>query len=712
MKRQFGKEWFQPKGLVILPSFVVEQYTTLQTIEKTLEVELKQEFLKNIKEIMNNPNQSTTFDGYLLLDFDLEGLDVRDNMPVHAALVSTAVIKIVELVYEERCIEDAEEKLENRISAINNHINDGISVKGVIVFPHKSRPTRSIMHSDDEPVVILYKEQLSKLFSIPKSSPTSSQVPLDTKVAMAEMLYFGYFKPKRPETEEEAIWQAAQRFFCQRHSSKIEACTQITFNSIELTELQKVIMNDLLKGNTLLRGGYGIGKTVTIVAAIKESVKRYKTLLRQREHQQINFKILYVSAQSQLAGIDLEISPFLMMIETWIKEVCRDLRCFNDLQVLDYTYFLSQSIDSVMQTLPSTKKQIIFYSYLLQGTDLQILDEALTHCGNFDITVFEETHALSHSVMERLPKYFKREETNERKSKVWVTSNAEALSSSLLERFNVSPKLEQYIKSKNMRNTPTVANLAEAVNTDLMIERYPSMPMPISSVICNIHATYEYEFDDRERLLKIVELAKSWNNLFIKFNNVTKSGKFSMSSVLFIDCEESSLFEELCREGIPVNLNDGRYEADRALLLKHSDPIEAIVAGAEWHILIIHIKEKTMNSSKVNKVFNKRIISRATTKVVIYSDIEKKINVNHRNNASGSMDETSSKGQPGNELNTSDEAGKEGKYLYYAESIKYYLRVISPVNYLRFTERALVPELKVGSMSRQPLWFELMVFQK
>ena len=93
-----------------------------------------------------------------------------------------------------------------------------------------------------------------------------------------------------------------------------------------------------------------------------------------------------------------------------------------------------------------------------------------------------------------------------------------------------------------------------------------------------------------------------------------------MSSLLFIDCEESILPEYLRNVGVPISVYGDKFENGKALFLKHSDPIEAIVAGAEWHVLVVHIKMETMNSMEVVKGFNKRIISRATTKVVIFSD--------------------------------------------------------------------------------------------
>ena len=241
-----------------------------------MEVKLKLEFLRNIQDLKKQ-NEPDTLNGYLLLDFDLAGLDLRDDLPIHAALLSKDRIKIIELADDDKhCIDGVEKRLEDRIRAIKTYIGHVIPVTVVIVFPNKARVPPSAMSSDDDSISILYKDELVYLITPSKPCQISNEISTDTKIALAKMLQFGYLKVQHPDTEEEAVWQAVQRFCCQRHGSKIEVYTQITFNSIKLTEIQELIKNDLLNGSTLLWGGYGIGKTVAIVATIKELIKQYK----------------------------------------------------------------------------------------------------------------------------------------------------------------------------------------------------------------------------------------------------------------------------------------------------------------------------------------------------------------------------------------------------------------------------------------------------
>ena len=77
-----------------------------------------------------------------------------------------------------------------------------------------------------------------------------------------------------------------------------------------------------------------------------------------------------------------------------------------------------------------------------------------------------------------------------------MTSNAEKVDPAQCKSFKISPSLQKHTRPENLRSTRAITELAEAVNSSLVSERYPSVPMPGSSIICNIHATYEYEWDD------------------------------------------------------------------------------------------------------------------------------------------------------------------------------------------------------------------------
>ena len=294
------------------------------------------------------------------------------------------------------------------------------------------------------------------------------------------------------------------------------------------------------------------------------------------------------------------------MIEQWITEVCLEIGCCDDLQILNYTHFLDRSIDFAMQVESRSKRHITFISYLLKIADLEKLKPNAGYLNSFDIIVLEETHALDPSTMHDIIKGFVEMSTEKaRKTKFWITSNTEREALSL-PSFTLSPSNRP--KQDNLRNVPAVAKLAEAINTDVGPERYPSVVLSIPSIKCHINTAYEFEGDEEKRLQNVVEEAKRWKNWLPK------------CSLLFIDCENSTLYEKLKAEGIPIKTYKDNYNIGEPLFLQTPDPIEAIVAGAEWHVLIVHITVSTLNSIKMVKLFNKRVISGATTKVIIFSD--------------------------------------------------------------------------------------------
>ena len=587
---------------------MVEKCEVSLTVEMSLDVKLKLQFFKDVK-ALEEQNHLSNFSGYMIFEFNLENFLPEDKLHIHAAFLSSSVIKVFELVDDESCIEEAQEKLVRRTDAIEKLIGHTVPVKGVIFFPRKVRlPTSSMMPDNS----VLYKGELLQSFIFPEASSGGS------RFALAQMLDFSYFKQCHPKTEEEALSQAAQYFFCQQYGLKIERFTQVTFNSIKLTSVQEGIKKDLLKGNTLVHGSYGIGKTIAIVSAIKELIQQYKKLIRQNPCQQTDLNILFVSAQSLLINDELKLSPFLQMIQRWISEICKSLQCSAHLRLVDYTHFLAHNrgIDYAMQAKREKGQNVNVFTYLLKRSDLETFCTGSSHLDKFDAIILEETHALDPFVMKKIITDFL-EMTNEkctelRNTKLWIVSNAEKIASDV-SGFKVSPNIEEETQLGNFRNTPAITSLAEAINLKIGPERYPSTPMSMSSIKCSIPATYTYEWEDKKRLNKIVKLAERWKRWLPK------------ASVLFVDCEKSDLLEELHAKDIQVCRYEDKYsrnESSIPLLLQHSDPVEAIVAGAEWHVLIVHVKVKTLNSVKVVRLFNKRVISRATTKVYIFSDIK------------------------------------------------------------------------------------------
>ena len=610
LKREFGEEWFRPQGLIICPRFIVDQYNILLTIERDLQVQLKLKFFNNVKKILATDNLSDRLSGYLIIDSDLEELKPRCDMKTHAVLLSSHLFTIIELVDndDQNCIEKAERKLERIARAVRKLVDDKICVKHVIIFPGKVRLPTSLLNPDNS---ILYEDELTKLLmDFLELSTESNNISVDRKTAFAQMLRLSFLTQSHPETEEDAICRAAERLFIQCPEQKITYLTQIDFNSIKLTDIQNKIQGDLLVGDTLVWGGYGIGKTIAIIAAITESIDQYKKSVKNSKGERKGFKILFLSAQGLLCDQNLRMSPFLLMTEKWITERCEELRYAKDFQVINYTHFLDRNIDFAIETKTESEEKVVFRSYLLKTTDLKIMMEKSWRFNSFNIVILEETHAVDSCVIKDFVAHIKmaRKEklnTNIENPKLWISSNSERLHS-ILPDFMISPR--PHVKQENMRNVPAVRELARAIDNDIVPERYPSVAIPASPVTCRINVSYESERDDQARIKKIVKLALRWKKWLSK------------SSVLFIDCEKSSLLERLRAVKIPVKAYNDKYNIGEPLFLHHSDPVEAILAGSEWHVLIVHTKMNTLNSIGMIKLFNKRIISRATTKVFIFSD--------------------------------------------------------------------------------------------
>ena len=604
LNTKFGEEWFQPKGLILLPQFIAEQYNTSLTIERMSKVKLKLEFLNNIDETLRDETFRDSFKGYLLFDVDLKHLRPGEELHVDAALFSDHLFQIYELVDndDEDSLKQAYTKLERVVGSLKEYINDKVPIKGAVVLPNKSRLSTSIMSVDNS---LFYKDELEQsLRTDSQDSTLSSMVNPDFKIALAKMLDIGFFRQGHPETKEEAIYQASQRCYMQRLDEQIARFSQIDFNQIKLTDTQSSIKDDLLSGNALVWGGYCIGKSVSIISALSESLKRHQCLVRHDRTRKTGFKILFLSAQSLLSSKKLTLSPFLLIMEKWMKEA------HTNIQVINYTHFLHLDIYHALKTKTLNEDVALFCSYLLKATDLDILMDNLSLLNNFNIIVLEETHALDLCKIKDLIKYFEKgtelQESSERK--LWITSNAETLDSVLKDLIKISPKKD--VQVENLRNIPAVAKLGEAINNAFGPERYPSTDLPMSSIKCHINVTYEYEWNDEERINKIVSLGNKWKPLIEALS----------SSILFIDCEDSNLLEKLQTEGTGAKIYGENYRIGEPLFLRYSDPIEAIVAGAEWHVLILHIKIHTMNSIQMIQMFNKRIISRSTTKIYIFSD--------------------------------------------------------------------------------------------
>ena len=380
---------------------------------------------------------------------------------------------------------------------------------------------------------------------------------------------------------------------------------RICYNFIKLSEFQKRLSQYILNGSFLVCAPYGAGKTVAILHAIKEHI------VSASKHNK-ETKILYMSAQAFLSEVDLHFSPFLKIVEDWIKDICDD--CHIKADIIRHTKFQvisSIQIDYILTKLNATVK---FFVHLLKENEFNSILLMQKRTDKFDIIVLEETHALSatqmNSIMAQFGSLQEREVREVEGSKVWLVTNRDT-SGLILEGSNFSDIFgtkNQENELHSLRNTVAIARLAESMNW-LLPERYPTAIMRPNPNICDLFRTSYFSVPgDEERCNKIVEVIKRW--LWIPKNQL-----------LILDYEKTDLLKKLKDNDISISTYlDYPTTSETFLYLEESDPIEAIVAGAEWPVVVIQIKKSTMNSPRAAGKPNKRIISRATTKIYLFSD--------------------------------------------------------------------------------------------
>ena len=583
MENRYGEEeWFQPSNLILHPFCIFEKFSLAE--KYGMDVELMQRFFTVVRSLKTQNKLC----GYFLFNFDFSGAERDDPLEVKAAFVSKDVIKIIELVDAEENIEVAQQDLVERIEDVKYLIDSEIPVEGVIVF--SSTGPGSLTEADTLHGILYVNELNADRLTEAMLSHQSSLVGSsgDVKKAMARLLYHPI--SHGPKCKEEAICEFGMWLFYQSDNDTSEI-TRISYNSIKLTEDQKGLLEDLLElcehQCTILSGAYGVGKTVVIVSAIKELIIQNSEL-----------KFLFISAQSLLCEEDLQFSPFLEMVEKWIAGLFRNNE--RNVNIYKHTDQLRLSIDSL--EAKAGDKGITFTSYLLKHSDLRALLNGELEPENFNVIILEETHGLDLHEIEKLTTSF----SHLKKPKVWISSNSNCLKT--LSSCRTLPKKGRD-ELRNLRNTPEIVEHAEKLELLLIPERYPSKTMLATTTASGLGVDCIFEIDNEKRIERIVELAENWDWI-------------PNSDLLFIDTENSSLFEKLQENDILVYRYNEGYQLDKFLFLNRSDPIEAVVTGAEWHVLIVHARAKTLNAIEAVEVFSKRIVSRATTKLYLFLDFE------------------------------------------------------------------------------------------
>ena len=387
MKDQFGEDWFEPRQLFVRPQFIFEKFNISEKCRA--DVKIQQRFFAAVRSLKDKKE----LHGYFLLNCDFSPIESDDPLEIQVVFISKDVIKVIELASEdtEENVKNLERQLDDRIEAINiqidNQSHKKIPVEGMIIFPCKGRPDSCA----ENVYTVLYQNELMtelkmKLITPQQFLERTSQVMADVKITIARLISFNMLKWHYAKSEEEAIYEVAIWLCGHSDDKNITVFTRMPFNSIKLTEPQKILVSDLTDMNehgcTILSGPYGIGKSVVIVRAIKELFESNS-----------NLKVLFMSAQSFLSDAELKFSPFLTMIEDWIaglyepnSEKYVKVRRHTDQRKLEIEYLATEA--------KSSDKRVTFSSYLLKHTDLEALHNAKLTLEMFDIIVLEETNAI------------------------------------------------------------------------------------------------------------------------------------------------------------------------------------------------------------------------------------------------------------------------------------------------------------------------------
>ena len=602
MKGRFGEEWFEPKELIIYPQFVFEKFNISEKCGQNVHVQ--QQFFEVVKDLKNQ----NKLHGYFMLNFDFSVIQSDDPLEIQPAFISNELITIIELesTDTEKNINELQEQLKDRIRAVDMQVgNTEIPVNGIIVFPNEDQPSSSLPASYPILCRKMYKEN-GKMYEKElkdalkdklgpgkppedeKSLPhlKSIEEPIDVKNTIAELLRFNMLKRHYPESEEEAIYEVAKWLFCQWDDEEVTEFTRMPFSSIKLNLDQKSLSlkEHLLKSGdhcSIVSAAYGIRTSVIIVSALRELL----TLPNSRVK-----KVLFLSAQGLLADQDLIFSPFLHMIEKWFADSNQDNQ--EQVKIIPHTNQYLLKVDSLADGLEY--EDMVFSSYLLKHADLQSLLSGGLKLNIFDIIVMEETHAIDQSQIEKLVNMF----DSLKMPKFWITLNSESL--------EPLPSTFREIRGKDMESLRNVAS-------HFIPERFSSNPKTIPTSGSGLDVASIFELDNQKRIQMVVEMAEKWDWA-------------PKCDILFIDCESRSensvLFQELNRKGIAVcRWNESSMQhTSKFLFLQRFDPIEAILAGAEWPVLIIHAKVETLEALDAVGVFSKRVISRVTTKLYLFSD--------------------------------------------------------------------------------------------
>ena len=622
---RLGHGWAEPDSLQTFPYFLVKSRDASKKRENKNKgkrgdfsdpVEGKGD--KGERELLSAAKRLKQFykcpSGYFISDTELEGYE-DNSLQIDAIFISPDGIVVFEAKQYNNAVEavrKAERQLDKRVEAIKHILNEQISVHGATVLPFTDKGTEQNIKSKYH---VLFKQDLHHnnfsdyLNDCKRSSVISRE---DKENALAKILTLTFLREDYPSSEEQAIHLEAQRIFFKKDRKYNGVFKTPSFNSITLTNEQEQNAKSMRNRNTVINGPYGCGKTITIIKAIQNQVRNLKKGEKLR--------ILFLSGQLAFsANKKVHYSPFLNIAKVLIKEALAESD--KDFVVKGYEENVryNEGIPIFIELCMLSEELLASCSQMHIGNS-RYLNKNFTALPltDYDIFVLEETNALTEKEMNTCVTCFKEPKTKTEGSKhhpiIWVTTSLST--SEFLEKcpiFKANGFYQIHVSDNSMRNTSEVVSFSNLVETYIAPERFPSSRMSRNNTPEGIPISYYYCETDASIIDEIVLTVERWLDV----------PDFTPSQLLIINAvDDKKLSSTLKLKKIPLKKNDCQDEHNEASLLLHAfkDPVESVLAGGEWAVLILYFKYETILSHRAVQLFNKRIMSRASAKVYLFSD--------------------------------------------------------------------------------------------
>ena len=560
----------------------------------------------NLKEIKESPN------GYFIMNAKFYNFCPENELETDGIFIHKNCIIVFEVKDKDNvddAVNEAIPQLRERTEAVEEITEGNIPVIGAIVLPFKRHPTYCERSSEFE---ILYEDNLTSPedFSdwintkISNSNHTNSQDQID---AIAKIMHFVYLNHQYPTTQAEQIELESERITLQRHT-EYQRCQKPTFNSINFTTDQNNDAEMMLEADTILSGGYGTGKTVTAVLAIKKSAEN---LIKDGTKESMKLNILFMSAQGFFDSSDctLHYSPFLENAKKWVKEAIAKV-------VKKSVSKISVKIEDYLNSDCYSKEHNILVHFCLLTKDiLESWEKKSLSFKAYDLIVLEESMALHVQDMNIVTRclFDSRQTRNDGNVIFWITTTL--CNKDFKEKYPIFEGFQDLsIAGSGLRSTLEIATLCNALQDHFSPERFPTVEMSSLKMWEGISVSYHCQFYNYRRFQLISNTIEGW-----------LAPKERRSHLLIIDCQgNDELFNYLLENGIPIcryrDYSDSKKFENILFLQQKSDPIEAIVSGGEWSTLIFHFQYSVLYSHKAFSVINKRVLSRAISKVYMFSN--------------------------------------------------------------------------------------------